>query len=283
LDDPTGLWNLFRWIHPLPSGWPAKLRTGEKIVPSVPAQALHGRPLAATHRGRVSHAAWFAASLASEDTLTLSEADLRLLAASIRVVRMAPRSRLLSEGQEVDILAMVRSGEAEVYWGTGPRRYVFEILRAGDLLGDVACLSGGPSPFSARARGEVVLILVPREALSWLLRSVPSFSHRLLLNVADRMSRLQQRLVDVRRRDVRSQLVELLLERTRGENGPLRLPQSTLGQLVFGSRTTVNRVLKDLERSGAIRVGYRRIDVLDPRSLLRHRHGDGSLAVSPDS
>jgi hypothetical protein len=97
-------------------------RTREDIVASVSAQALHGRPMAATLRGRVSHAAWFAASLVGDETLTLSEADLRVLAASIRVVRMPPGSRLLSQGQQVDIVAMVRSGEAEAYWGTGARR-----------------------------------------------------------------------------------------------------------------------------------------------------------------
>jgi CRP-like cAMP-binding protein len=229
-----------------------------------------------TLRGRISHAAWFAASLRDDDTVSLSEADLRVLAASIRVVRMPSGSRLLVAGQAVDVLAMVRSGDVEVYWGTGPRRYVFEILRAGDLLGDAACLSRSPSPVSARAKGDIVLILLPGEALSWILRTQPSLTHRLLVSVADRMSLLQQRLVDIRKRDVRSQLVELILERTCEGNGALRLPQSTLAQLVFGSRTTVNRILKELERSGAIRVGYRQIDVLDSMSLLRYSRSDRS-------
>ncbi|HEY3209873.1 MAG TPA: Crp/Fnr family transcriptional regulator [Actinomycetota bacterium] len=223
-----------------------------------------------TLRGRISHAAWFAASLRDDDTPSLSEADLRVLASSIRVVRMPSGSRLLSAGQAVDVLAMVRSGEVEVYWGTGPRRYVLDFLRAGDLLGDAACLSGRRSPVSARAKGDVVLILLPRAALSWILRTQPPLTHRLLLSLADRTSLLQHRLVEVRRRDVRRQLVELILERTGGGNGSFRLAQSTLAQLVFGSRTTVNRILKELERSGAIRVGYRQIEVLDPVILLRY-------------
>lgn len=250
---------------------------------SVSAGACYGRPMEATLRGRISHAAWLAASLADDDTLSLSEAELRALAAWIRVVRVLSGSKLLTEGQEVDFFAMVRSGEVEVYWGSGPRRYVIETLRSGDLLGDVACLSGTPSPCTARARGEAVLIILPGEALSWLLQNAPPFAHRLLLNLADRMSRLQQRLIDVRRRDVRSQLVELLLARTRGGNRSVRLPQSTLAQLVFGSRTTVNRILKELERSGAVRVGYRQIDVLDPSALLRHRRRHGLAAVSARS
>ncbi|MGH2555991.1 MAG: cyclic nucleotide-binding domain-containing protein, partial [Actinomycetota bacterium] len=138
------------------SGSSSKLgrKTREKIVASVTARALHGKPLQASPRGRISHAAWLAASLADDDTLSLSEADLRTLAASIRVVRMPPESRLLTEGRKVDFLAMVRSGEVEVYWGTGPRKYIIDVLRSGDLLGDVACLSGLPSPCNGRARGE---------------------------------------------------------------------------------------------------------------------------------
>jgi CRP-like cAMP-binding protein len=229
-----------------------------------------------TLRGRFSHAAWFAASLSDDDPPSLSEADLRVLASSIRVVRMPSGSKLLSVGEALDALAMVRSGEVELYWGTGSRRYVLEILRAGDLLGDAACLSRRPSPVSGRARGDTVLILLPWEALSWLLRSQPRFTYRLLLSMADRMRGLQQRLVDIRRRDVRRQLVELILGRTAGGNESLRLPQSTLAQLVFGSRTTVNRILKELERNGAIRVGYRQIDVLDSTSLLRYIRNDRS-------
>lgn len=245
-------------------------RTREKIVASVSARALHGRPMDTSLRGRISHAAWFAASLSDDDIPSLSEVDLRVLAASIRVVRMPSGSRILSAGQPVDSLAMVRRGEVEVYWGTGPRRYVLEILRAGQLLGDAACLSRSPSPVSARAKGEIVLILLPWESLSCILQSQPPLTHRLLLSMADRMSRLQQKLVDVRSREVRRQLVELILERTGGGIGSIRLPQSTLAQLVFGSRTTVNRILKELEREGAIRVRYRQIDVLDPMGLVRH-------------
>jgi CRP-like cAMP-binding protein len=230
--------------------------------------------LETTLRGRISQAAWFVAALTGHDSVSLSEADLRVLTAAIRVVRMPSGTRLLLAGQAVDALAMVRSGEVEVYWGTGPRRYVCEVIGAGELLGDAACLSRRPSPFSARARGDVVLILLPGEALSWILRTQPSLTRDLLLTVADRMSRLQQRLVDVRRRDVRRQLMELILERTDGGAGSLRLPQSTLAQLVFGSRTTVNRILKQLERDGAIRVGYRRIDVVDVSALVRHIRND---------
>ncbi|MGH2655764.1 MAG: Crp/Fnr family transcriptional regulator [Actinomycetota bacterium] len=50
---------------------------------------------------------------------------------------------------------------------------------------------------------------------------------------------------------------------------PARLPQSTLAELLGATRPAVNRVLKGLESDGLIRLGYREIEVADPRALER--------------
>jgi CRP/FNR family transcriptional regulator, cAMP and macrophage regulator len=238
-------------------------------VTSASAWALEGRPIKTTARGKVGHAAWLAASLTEVDAHPLSESDLCALADSIRVIRLPRGSRVLAEGHHIDVVTLVRSGEVEVYWGTGPRRYVFQILRSGDFIGDVESLTGTPSPFSARARGPVVLIVLRGDVLSWLLRTRPSLSYRFLVNLAHRTRRVRQQLLDVRSRDVRTQLADLLVERTRGAAGVVNLPQSVLAQLVFGSRTTVNRVLKEFERNGTVRLGYRCVEVLDPKRLVQ--------------
>ena len=49
----------------------------------------------------------------------------------------------------------------------------------------------------------------------------------------------------------------------------MRLPQSTLAELLGATRPAVNRVLKGLESDGLIRLGYREIEVADPRALER--------------
>jgi CRP-like cAMP-binding protein len=49
----------------------------------------------------------------------------------------------------------------------------------------------------------------------------------------------------------------------------VRLPQATLAQLLGATRPAVNRILKTLETDGLIRLGYREIEVADPRALER--------------
>lgn len=49
----------------------------------------------------------------------------------------------------------------------------------------------------------------------------------------------------------------------------LELTQSTLAQMLRTSRPRLNQVLKGMQRSGAVEVGYRRILLADPAALRR--------------
>ncbi len=56
-------------------------------------------------------------------------------------------------------------------------------------------------------------------------------------------------------------------DETAGVGGEVRLTQTTIAGLLGASRQAVNGVLKDLEREGALEIGYRRVAVIDPVQL----------------
>ena len=53
------------------------------------------------------------------------------------------------------------------------------------------------------------------------------------------------------------------------DDGRVTLPQRTLAAMLGVQRPSLNKVLKDLERDGLIRIGYSAIDILDPGRLAR--------------
>jgi len=52
-------------------------------------------------------------------------------------------------------------------------------------------------------------------------------------------------------------------------DGRVALPQRTLAAMLGVQRPSLNKVLKELERDGLIRIGYSAIDILDPPKLAR--------------
>lgn len=215
------------------------------------------------------HAAWMARCLGRGDLFPFSPQEVEELAATIGVRRVPPGTRLLREGEPVSFIGLVEEGEVELARRVGIRRVVLQILRSGDMLGDVPYFCRTASPFSARALTDVVLVAVDGEALARLLAGRPAICQRFLYSLASRLERMQRRLLELTTGDLRSQVAALLLDETGGRPGVLRLPQATLGQLLGATRPSVNRILKGLEAEGAVRLRYRVVEILDPDALRR--------------
>ncbi len=140
---------------------------------------------------------------------------------------------------------------------------VIQILRAGDLLGLDPHLCRAPLPFSARTLSPVTAVRLRGEVLTWLLETRPSLSRRFLVYLASYVERMQQRVEELASGDLKVRTATLLLNETDTGSDTVRLPQLTLAELLGASRSSVNRVLKDLEARGMLRIRYRRIEVLD--------------------
>jgi CRP-like cAMP-binding protein len=214
------------------------------------------------------HAAWMARHLGRGDLFPFTPEEVAELAATIGVERVEPGTRLLGTGGPVEFIGIIEHGEVELSHRTGLRRVVLQILRDGDLLGDVPFFCRLPAPFTARALTEVMLIRLDRPSVDRLLAARPALAQRFLYSLASRLDRMQQRLLQLTSGDLRRQVASLLDE-SGDAQAPVRLPQATLAQLLGATRPAVNRILKALEADGLIRLGYREIEVADPRALER--------------
>ncbi len=215
------------------------------------------------------HAAWIARSVGRGDLFPFTPEDVAELAERIGVARVEPGTRLLAPGEPVEWIGIIERGEVELSHRSGIRRVVLQILRDGDLLGDVPFFCRLPSPFTARTLTDVMLIRLDRDDVERLLATRPMLAQRFLYSLASRLERMQRRLLQITGGDLRTQIAALLLDEAGEDAEPVRLPQATIAELLGARRPSVNRALKELESRGVVRLGYRRIEVADPRALAR--------------
>jgi CRP-like cAMP-binding protein len=215
------------------------------------------------------HAAWIARSLGRGDLFPFTPEDVAELAERIGFATYEPGTRLLAPGGPVEWIGLIEYGEVELSHRSGVRRVVLQILRDGDLLGDVPYFCRLPSPYTARTLTEVMLIRLERRDLEGLLASHPMIAQRFLYSLASRLERMQRRLLQLTGGELRTQVAALLLDEAGADSDAIRLPQGTLAELLGARRPSVNRVLKQLEAEGAIRLTYRQVDILDAGALAR--------------
>ena len=140
-----------------------------------------------------------------------------------------------------------------------------QLLRPGDVDGDIQLLLEMPLPYTGRAMSEVTCLFLAWEDFEELLASHPAIARRWLSSVAQRLAASQARILALLGGSLTAQAAGLLAEES--VDGRVELPQRTLAAMLGVARPSLNKVLKELERDGAIRISYSTIEVLDRPSL----------------
>ena len=136
------------------------------------------------------------------------------LAAQLEEVRLPAGEVLFNYGEPGDCLYVIRGGKAEVFFkdDTGSR-IVLEVAGAGDVVGELSLLDGGPRTASVVVTEDLEALRLDREDLNTFLRAHPHAAIDLLgamgrrLRVtADRLRHTASRNVNVAMADTRTQV-----------------------------------------------------------------------------
>jgi CRP-like cAMP-binding protein len=122
-------------------------------------------------------------------------------------------------------------------------------------------------PYSAHAIDEVEALRLSAEDFEWLIATRPMLARRWLSSVAARLMSAERRILQLAGRDLKTQLATLLLDEER--DGSVALPQESLASLLGVRRPSLNKVLKDLERAGSVKLSYGCVDIADRHGLER--------------
>jgi CRP/FNR family cyclic AMP-dependent transcriptional regulator len=186
------------------------------------------------------------------------------LAESTHTRRLARGQILFVEGEPAEHLYVVASGRIKVVV-TSPRgeSLVLRILGAGETLGELAVLDGGPRSAGAEALDAVELAAIPAPAVLAFLRSEPEAALGIARDLAATVRRLTGSAADLVFLDLPRRVAKLLLD---AATPPavivdLRRSQGELAAQLGATRQSVNRALGLLHQRGWVHT--------DPSGSLR--------------
>lgn len=210
-------------------------------------------------------AAWIARCVGYADTSPLAENDLTAIASFLEPKTFERGEPVFHAGERSDGVWIVRSGMVELAAGSGPRKIVVQILHPGSVDGDIQLILGMPLPYGARAVDHSQCLFISAPAFERLLSQHPTIARRWLSSVAARVSIGQARLIGMLGRSLTEQAARLLLDEE--HSGRVALPQRTLAAMLGVQRPSLNKVLKQFEKRGAIEVAYAEIRIADRTKL----------------
>ena len=176
-----------------------------------------------------------------------------------------PDPPLFRAGEQTRGVWIVRDGRIELSVGSGRLRAVVQLLRPGDVDGDIQLLLEMPLPYTGRAVSEVTCLFLTADDFEKLLATArrspgggcPAW------RTGSRHARRGSWRCSAGRWP--PQAASLLAEEA--VDGRVELPQLTLAAMLGVARPSLNKVLKDLERGGLIKISYGTIEVLDRARL----------------
>jgi CRP/FNR family transcriptional regulator, cyclic AMP receptor protein len=224
-----------------------------------------------------------AAARAVGDTQRVGTGLLELLAEDDRrdVVRNARRRRfkrdevVFHDGDPGETLHLVTSGHFAVRVTTSlGDTALLRVLGPGEHFGELSVLGPAPRNGSVIALDAAETISLHRDELAELRAGAPGVDDALTSALIAEVRRLSALLVDAlylpADQRVWRRLYELV-DMYGGKGGPVVVPftQGDLAQLAGTTRPTTNRVLREGEEAGIIRLARGRIEIIDAAQVAR--------------
>lgn len=122
----------------------------------------------------------------------LDEASLDRLAADLRVAAFPKGSVLIKEDELGSSMFVLAGGEADVTVPKSARKTPVATLKAGDIFGEMSFLTGSRRAATVTARLPVLVVEIPKTALSPLIAASPQLADRFAVMLKKRQSELDR-------------------------------------------------------------------------------------------
>lgn len=202
----------------------------------------------------------------------LDEALLEQVAAHMQLREFERGEALFWEGDECAGLHILQQGCVKLYrLSPQGRQYIVRILQEGETCNEVPTFDGGLNPVNTEALETSRVWVIEAGVLRELLKLHPEFSLKVLNNFAGLLRGLVKRVSEMAFFQVTHRLARLISELPPEEldGKSVHWTQEQMAARLGTVREVVARSLKELERSGAIRLDKRRIRISDPDVLAQ--------------
>lgn len=183
-------------------------------------------------------------------------------------LREYPRGDILFwEGDPCDGLFIIEQGIAKIFRiSPQGRQYIVRILQEGDTFAEVPAFDGGANPVNVEALEVCRVWVIQSGKLRELVRAHPAFAQKVLVNYGRMLRGMVRMVSEMAFYQVTHRLARLIAEMPKEKNTPY-WTQEQLAARLGTVREVVARSIKELERSGAIRVEDRRIQIADKEAF----------------
>lgn len=186
---------------------------------------------------------------------------------------------LWNPGEPADGIHCVLAGQFEIANPGAIGSRADRLLgRPGQWLGVLPAVGKLPRGRRAMATMDSKLLTLPQAELEAMLRTYPERYRDFIRLIAHYLAMTEAQVVSLKTQSGEQRLIGFLLRLSHNvegigedaEDAPIAaMTQGGLADLAGLTRQRTNAVLKQLEKIGAISVGYRRIRVLDRETLAR--------------
>jgi CRP/FNR family cyclic AMP-dependent transcriptional regulator len=152
------------------------------------------------------------------------------------------------------------------------RDIVLNIIRAGEIFGEIALLDGHPRTADATAMSDCELMVLERREFIPFLHSQPDVTLKLMEILCSRLRRTSEQVQDVTFLSLPIRLAKALLELTSATKSPaptgkIAITQREISQIVGRSRESTNKQLRAWAKLGWVRLQWGGVTVLKPDKL----------------
>lgn len=202
----------------------------------------------------------------------LSESLITELSQGTYLRRFAAGEAVCWQGEACAGLCIIRKGTVKLFKLSGRgRELIIRVLSEGATFNEVPVFDRGQNPVNVAALEECEIWLVEQEVIRRALKSHPELAERVILNLSHNLRMLVEMLEELSFYQVTNRLARLIgqlpSEQLEGQ-ATQRITQDQLAARLGTVREVVARSLRELERSGAIEVKRRQIQVVN-QSILQ--------------
>jgi CRP/FNR family cyclic AMP-dependent transcriptional regulator len=148
---------------------------------------------------------------------------------------------------------------------------IFNLIPPGDLFGEIALLDGGVRTADAVVIEHSELMVIERRDFIPLVREYPDVAMKLIEVVCTRLRRTSEQVEDIVFLGLPERLAKALLRlHTRSTANPdnmVRITQRDLSQMIGASRESANKLLRDWQRRGWLKLRRGGLILTNPKAL----------------
>ena len=179
-------------------------------------------------------------------------------------MREYPRGDVLFwEGDPANGMYIMEQGSAKIFRSSPQgRQYIVRILQERDTFAEVPAFDGGMHPVNVEALETCRVWEIDGETLRELVNFYPAFAQKIIRNYSQMLRGMVRMVSEMAFYQVTHRLARLIESMPQDKFGP-HWTQEQLAAQLGTVREVVARSLKELERSGAIKMEDRRILIAD--------------------